>query len=300
METTESIAVNVVNLAWLLASTTISIVSLQNNIFQVEVMQYGNTLMDKLSTEKFNDGNALSFAIFLLYLNPVPHALVAVHTPCAPNLISSIVLKCTSIADNDVGTIGWKLLFGLWEAYFMGIIFLLAFLTWSFVYLGVSLGAQKCVKMRQQSITFKAGIRSYIEIKRMIDLLNDALRPYLSVFPLLIAAICSLLLFGSIRLWDVDFKANTVFPFCALRCGYETFSQIKMAATLETSSKNVLHFWECKTSKMTKFDRRVFKTWNRNRVTCKAGIFFTFTGWIVVVCVHNFMVQTLNLLVSFE
>lgn len=153
---------------------------------------------------------------------------------------------------------------------------------------------------RLNDIPFEEGVPTYIELKRVTNLLNVAFKPYLSTFSIIIMAICSILLFGSIRLWDVDFRAVTVFPFCAVRCGHETFSQILMTGQMRFASDRLKHYWAGRMQGRGPWERKMFACWSKSGVKVKAGIFFTFSRWVVIICVNNFIDQTLNLLVSVE
>ncbi|OXA40730.1 hypothetical protein Fcan01_24515 [Folsomia candida] len=294
----------IVNVSWLLASIQVSVIFLNNWALRGDLMQYGNRVLEKIvkqgSQGKYPYSGALWTGMVLLFLNPLPHGLVAMHTPCAPNLLSSIVLSCACIGDHDHAKFGYGLLLlmGCWELYFMTVIFIQAFLAWAFVYLGVSSGTREMNGMRSMGIPLEVGIRTYLDLQRIINLLNVACKPYLATFPILLMSICSILLFGSIRLWDVDFRADTVFPFCAIRCAFETFSQILMAGQMRWASDRLMQHWE--KGMMKARYRKMFTSVAKSGVKVKAGIFFTFSRWVVVISVHNFIEQTLNLLVSVD
>ncbi|OXA40686.1 hypothetical protein Fcan01_24520 [Folsomia candida] len=206
----------IVNVSWLLASIQVSVIFLNNWALRGDLMQYGNRVLEKIvkqgSQGKYPYSGALWTGMVLLFLNPLPHGLVAMHTPCAPNLLSSIVLSCACIGDHDHAKFGYGLLLlmGCWELYFMTVIFIQAFLAWAFVYLGVSSGTREMNGMRSMGIPLEVGIRTYLDLQRIINLLNVACKPYLATFPILLMSICSILLFGSIRLWDADFRADSV------------------------------------------------------------------------------------------
>lgn len=71
-----------------------------------------------------------------------------------------------------------------------------------------------------------------------------------------------------------------------------------MAGQMRWASDRLMQHWE--KGMMKARYRKMFTSVAKSGVKVKAGIFFTFSRWVVVISVHNFIEQTLNLLVSVD
>ncbi len=150
-------------------------------------------------------------------------------------------------------------------------------------------------------------LSKYRRFQLLVDFINDTFRSYLVVFPPVGGIIVSVLIYGTIRFWQLDPKTNIMFPLCAIRCGFEALTPLAIAGSLKMAGDHFLQTWKDVTSKArlmkdTKLNSRkrfLFLRRSCRPLKCTSGSFFTFENGILFNTIDNIIQQTVNLLMTF-
>lgn len=154
---------------WVCGFSITSVGFLQLQLCRVEIMSYGNGLLNKTGagaldlrdTTRYSsivdkiqekDSRTLSIhlyiAIFLLLTNPYTHTLITYQSPCSPHFISSLIFWCDSIAETGQ-SVEAKIPILLFELYVICMFLYICSFHWSFILFGLSLVSTELTKMEQ-------------------------------------------------------------------------------------------------------------------------------------------------------
>lgn len=148
---------------------------------------------------------------------------------------------------------------------------------------------------------FQTIITKYRRSQLLLTIINDTFYYYLVVFPAVGTAVVAALIYGVIRLWRIDPQSNVMFPLCAIRCGYEMLTPLRMAGYVNSGSNDVVGKWKKVTHVNAKKDMKIAERLQKScrQLRCRSGSLFAFDSSIYLVTIDNTIQQTVNLLVSF-
>lgn len=144
----------------------------------------------------------------------------------------------------------------------------------------------------------------------MVNFINKSFHHYFFVFPAIGTFVVALLLYGLVKLWEIDPQSNIMFPLCAIRCTFETLSPMSIAGEVHSASESVISNWKGMIGKKRCCEawqyeeKRKIKLASKLHTSCKpfrcsSGNFFAFTTDLVLVTGDTCFNQTVNLLVTF-
>ena len=141
----------------------------------------------------------------------------------------------------------------------------------------------------------RAVVLKYHHVKCIGVHLNDAFNLYLGWFSSLMIVGLALLLYATLKFWYLDLRFYLMYPACALRCGFETFTILSRAGKVNRGSKDLLEHWE-KWTRNEKIENANPLFHSCNPITCNAGSFYTLRNSIVLLSFDVVLQLTLNLL----
>lgn len=139
---------------------------------------------------------------------------------------------------------------------------------------------------------------------------------YLTTFPAVGLYVVSMLLYGSVLLWDKDPQSNIMFPLCGMRCGFELLTPLAVAGNVYYTSTKTLHtWWKFSNLRETKFfisrntdqgnedgtNLKLVKMAHRSCsvLECWSGPLFSFGRSIFLATINVIIQLTVNTLVTF-
>lgn len=141
------------------------------------------------------------------------------------------------------------------------------------------------------------------KVQTIVNLMNNSFNLYLSTSPSILLAILVLLLFSTIRYSGMDVTSFIMYPACALRCIFESFSLLAWAGHVNTESYNPMKNWERTRSKVQAskdFKYEVAFGKSCRPLSISAGSYYTFESTIVLTTIHICSENTFNLLVAYK
>lgn len=253
------------------------------------------------------------FNLCFLYIMPWFHLLIYYNNPCAPFVTASLFIKCESPTDTSP-TFLERIPVLLVDFYWICKWQYVSSFQWSLIFMGLSMLKKE---LRQQINQLQENkfcekyeseiLSKYRTFQLFIDHINDTFRSYLVVFPAVGGIIVAVLIYGTVRFWQVDPKLNIMFPLCAIRCGFETLTPLAIAGCLNAEGENFLQAWKdvaykfyAKMRVIGNYRKRFLVSSRSCRpLKCTSGSVFTFENGTLFSMIDNIIQQTVNLLMTF-
>jgi len=147
----------------------------------------------------------------------------------------------------------------------------------------------------------------YRESQVAVIMLNHAFQYYLEYFPSVLFSMVSLLMFSTIRLWQIDPLSYASFPACSVRCGFEAMTPLCIAGDVNQESIEFLKELKQHLAVNAKYkgqngDQKRLGAFHASCpiIKCTSGSLYTFEHSIVPVTVDNCAQGALNLLLLYE
>jgi len=177
-----------------------------------------------------------------------------IEIPCTPHFISSLAFPCRH-AGEDVEGIVAKIPFFLFESYIVTPTLILFTFYSLNVFLGLAWMRREFSKLRLNPTIdgFELGslTEEYLEeifteyrtCRRSNNLLSESFRLYLEWFPSVPIFQIAVLVFATLRIYDIPIHVYLLFPACSLRCIVEALAPLAMAGKANQGSICVLQEW---------------------------------------------------------